>query len=132
MRTTVIPYHDNGVDLEAFVAFPKEKKCPLVILCHAWKGRDEFICEKARLISKLGYVGFALDMYGKGVLGKSKEENVLLKKPFIQDRYLLNSRVKKALEAASHLPYVDSQRIASIGFGFGGICASIWHAAELI
>lgn len=123
MRTTVIPYHDNGVDLEGFVAFPEKRKCPLVILCHAWKGRDEFICEKARLISKLGYVGFALDMYGKGVLGKSKEENALLKKSFIQDRYLLNSRVKKALEVASHLPYVDSQRIASIGFGFGGICA---------
>lgn len=123
MRTTVIPYHDNGVDLEAFVAFPEEKKCRLVILCHAWKGRDEFICEKARLISKLGYVGFALDMYGKEVLGKSKEEKALLKKPFIQDRYLLNSRVKKALEVASHLPYVDSQRITSIGFGFGRICA---------
>lgn len=123
MRTTVIPYHDNGVDLEGFVAFPKEKKCPLVILCHAWKGRDEFICEKAQLIAKLGYVGFALDMYGKGVLGKSKEENAVLKRPFTQDRYLLHRRVTKALEVASHLPYVDSQRIAAIGFGFGGICA---------
>lgn len=123
IKSEVIPYRDNGADLEAFVAFPEEKKCPLVILCHAWKGRDEFICEKARSMSKLGYVGFALDMCGKGVLGKSKEENALLKKPFIQDRYLLISRVKKALEIASHLPCVDSQRIASIGFGFGGMCA---------
>lgn len=29
----------------------------------------------------------------------------------------------KALDTASHLPYVDSKKIAIIGFGFGGICA---------
>ena len=73
--------------------------------------------------AKQGYVGFALDMYGRGVLGKSKEENAALKKPFIEDRHLLQQRVIKALETASRLPYVDSRRIAVIGFGFGGICA---------
>lgn len=123
MHTAFIPYHDNGIELEGFVAFPDERKRPLVILCHAWKGRDEFICEKARLIAQLGYVGFALDMYGKGILGKSKEENMALKRPFIQDRHLLYRRVNMAFEVASHLPYVDSQKIAAVGFGFGGICA---------
>ncbi len=123
MHSTLVPYHDGTVDLEGFVAFPKEKKRPLVILCHAWSGRDEFICEKARLVAKQGYVGFALDMYGKGVLGKSKEEKAALKKPFIQDRRLLQRRALKALETASHLPYVNAQRIAALGFGFGGICA---------
>ena len=98
-QVTVIPYHDNGVDLEGFVAIPEKRRCPLVILCHAWRGRDEFICEKARQVAKLDYVGFALDMYGKGILGKSKEENMALKRPFIKDRYLVHRRVIKALEA---------------------------------
>lgn len=123
MHSTVISYQDNGVDLEGFVASPKEGKRPLVILCHAWRGRDEFICGKARLIAQHGYVGFALDMYGRGVLGKSKEENAALKKPFMQDRQLLQRRVLKALEIATHLPNVDPKRIAVIGFGFGGVCA---------
>jgi len=48
---------------------------------------------------------------------------VALKKPFIQDRRALQRRALKALETASHLPYVDAQRIAVVGFGFGGICA---------
>lgn len=107
MRTTVVPYQDNGVDLEGFAAYPDKGKQPLVILCHAWKGRDEFICDKARLIAEQGFACFALDMYGQGVIGKSKEENAALKRPFIQDRFLLNRRVTKALEVASHLPYVD-------------------------
>lgn len=123
MYSTTIPYQDHDVDLEGFVAYPTEEKRPLVILCHAWKGRDDFICEKARLLAKQGYVGFALDMYGKGVLGKSKEENVLLEKPFIQDRHLLLRRVTKAFEVASSLSYVDPTKIAIIGYGFGSICA---------
>lgn len=119
----LISYQEDNCDLEAFVAYPSEKKCPLIILCHAWKGRDDFICEKAREIAQMGYVGFALDMYGKGILGKSKEENAALKRPFIENREKLQRRVIKAFEVASHLPFVDAARIAVLGYGFGGICA---------
>lgn len=119
----VVPYQDNGIELEGFAVYPIEEKRPVVILCHAWSGRDNFICEKAREIASWGYVGFALDMYGKGVLGKSKEENANLKRPFIEDRHLLQKRVIKAYEAACSLPYADSSRVAVLGFGFGGLCA---------
>lgn len=118
-----ISYSDKSTELEGFVAYPSQEKRPAVILCHAWRGRDDFICEKAEEIASWGYVGFALDMYGKGVLGKSKEENAALKKPFLEDRALLQRRVLKAFETVQSLPYVDSSRIAVLGFGFGGICA---------
>ena len=40
-----ISYQDDNCDLEAFVAYPSEKKCPLVILCHASaKPTFEFTC----------------------------------------------------------------------------------------
>lgn len=118
-----ISYSDQNVDLEAYVAAPASSKCPLVLLCHAWRGRDDFICEKAQLIAQLGYVGFALDMYGKDVLGKTKEENAALKKPFVGDRALLRRRLLKGYEAASALPGVDTSRMVALGFGFGGLCA---------
>lgn len=118
-----ISYQDHGADLEGYVAYPNEKKRPLVILCHAWRGRDDFICEKAREIAEWGYVGFALDMYGKRILGKSIEENSALKRPFIENRHLLQQRVVKSFEVASSLPYVDTTQVIVLGFGFGGICA---------
>jgi dienelactone hydrolase len=121
--TEAISYQDGSRDLEAFVAYPSVERRPLVILCHAWRGKDEFICDKAREVAQWGYVGFALDMYGKGILGKSKDENAALKRPFVEDRDMLQKRVIKAFEVACSLPYVDVSQIAVLGYGFGGICA---------
>lgn len=90
VKTAFIPYSDRGTSLEGFIAYPSQEKRPLVLLCHAWRGRDDFICEKAQQIASWGYIGFALDIYGKGILGKSKEENAALKKPFLDDRQLLH------------------------------------------
>jgi dienelactone hydrolase len=123
MLKTFIPYQDKEVELEGFAAYSCEEKRPLVILCHAWKGRDDFICEKAMAIAEWGYVGFALDMYGKGVLGKSNAENAVLKKPFVENRQLLLDRVIKGFEVACGLPYADSKQVAILGYGFGGLCA---------
>ncbi|QLH35761.1 MAG: dienelactone hydrolase family protein [Parachlamydiaceae bacterium] len=124
MYTTKMTYKDEGQELEAFIAAPDPKeKRPLVLLCHAWSGRDSFICNKAELIASWGYVGFAIDMYGKGVFGKNKEENAYLKKPFIDNRLRLKNRVLKGFETACALPYVDTNRILALGFGFGAICA---------
>jgi dienelactone hydrolase len=118
-----VPYTDQETSLEGFAASPKSGKHPIVILCHAWKGRDSFICEKAELMAEWGYVGFALDLYGKGVLGRSKEECAALKKPFLEDRRLLQRRLLKGYEAALSLPHADPSRVAVIGYGFGGLSA---------
>lgn len=126
MKTERLLYQENNQDLEAFIAYPLKalkEKTPVVILCHAWKGRDDFICEKAKEIANLGWVGFSLDMYGKGVLGNSKEENISLKKPFVENREKLQKRVFKAFEKACSLPYVDREKVAVLGYGFGGMCA---------
>ncbi len=62
-------------------------------------------------------------MYGKNVLGKTKEENAALKRPFTENRQLLQKRVVKAFDVACALPYVDSERVAILGLGFGSICS---------
>jgi dienelactone hydrolase len=93
IKKAFIPYYDQDIELEGYAAYPVEAKRPLVILCHAWRGRDDFICEKTDWIAGLGYVGFAIDIYGKGVIGKSNAENAILKKPFVEDRLSLLRRL---------------------------------------
>jgi dienelactone hydrolase len=119
-----IEYQDGGVLLEAFVAFDDgfTEPRPAVLINHTWAGRDNFVADKATKIAALGYVGFAVDMYGKGVLGSSPDENAKLMQPFIDDRQMLQQRMKAALEAVKLLPWVDGSRCAAIGFCFGGLC----------
>jgi dienelactone hydrolase len=95
---------------------------PGVLISHAWGGRGEFECDKARMLAGLGYSAFALDLYGKGVLGSGPEENSQLMKPFVEDRAMLQSRLSTALETFRAQPEVDADRVAAIGFCFGGLC----------
>lgn len=123
LKSAYINYRDGETLLEGFVAYSSEEKKPLVILCHAWKGRDDFICDKAKEIAAWGYVGFALDVFGKGVVGNNRNECLALKKPFLEDRHFLQTRLLQGYEQALSLPYVDTTCIAVLGFGFGGLCA---------
>lgn len=115
---------DGDVALEAFFAFDDaiSGRRPAVLINHAWGGRDDFVAEKAKKLAELGYLGFALDMYGKGILGTGPEENAKLMQPFMDDRTLLQKRILSALVAVKLLPWTDESRIAAIGFCFGGLC----------
>jgi dienelactone hydrolase len=122
--SNTISYMDGDVVLEAFFAFDDaiSERRPAVLISHTWAGRDEFVADKAKKMAELGYVGFALDMYGKGVLGTSPEQNMALMQPFMNDRAMLQQRIKAALLAVKLLPWVDDSKIAAIGFCFGGLC----------
>jgi dienelactone hydrolase len=123
--SNTVGYVDDDTLLEGYFAVDEalEGQRPAVLICHAWGGRDEFVAEKAKKLAELGYVGFAVDMYGKGIKGAGPEENAKLMQPFMEDRTLLQKRILAALSAVKLLPWVDEKRIAAIGFCFGGLCA---------
>lgn len=123
--SNTVGYLDDDVLLEAFFAFDDSLsgRRPAVLINHTWVGRDDFVAEKAEKLAALGYVGFAVDMYGKGVLGSSVEENAKLMQPFMDNRKLLQKRMCAALYATKLLPWVDDSKIAAMGFCFGGLCS---------
>ncbi len=122
--SNTVDYLDDGVLLQGFFAFDDSiaGRRPAVLINHTWAGRDEFVAGKAKRLAELGYVGFAVDMYGKGVLGTSPDENAKLMQPFIDDRAMLQKRMNAALYAVKQMPWVDDSKIAAIGFCFGGMC----------
>ena len=124
IQTRYVEYLHEDTVLEGFLAWNDEvtTRRPAVMVSHAWIGRDEFACNKARALAELGYVGFALDMYGKGVLGNGPEENAKLMAPFVEDRGFLQARINQALAALRAQPEVDGHKLAAIGFCFGGLC----------
>ncbi len=121
----LVEYTDGDTLLEGYLAYDDSISGarPCVIIAHSWAGRTEFECEKAEKLAALGYVGFALDMYGKGVRGNSPEENGPLMQPFMDKRAALQQRMAKALAVAAQQAEVDAEKMASMGFCFGGLCA---------
>jgi len=122
MKTENITYKDDSVELEATISYAKSD-APIVLIFHAWRGKDQFVIDKTKELAKEGYIGCALDIYGKGVLGNGKDECAKLMGPFIEDRQLLQKRILSGYEMAKNLSFADSSKIAAIGFCFGGLCA---------
>ncbi|TAK78238.1 MAG: dienelactone hydrolase family protein [Gammaproteobacteria bacterium] len=124
LQTQKIEYHDGDVTLEGFYAYDAtiKGKRPAVLVAHDWSGKNEFACHKAEKLAELGYVGFALDMYGKGKTGNTKEEKIALMQPLMSDRAKLQKRIIAALDAVKKLESVDAEHIGAIGFCFGGLC----------
>lgn len=124
MNKEYIAYEHQGTQLEGYLVVPHTKELlPGIILCHAWRGRDNFVCKKAEELAEWGYTTFALDVYGKGVLGTSKEENEQLMEPFMLNRIFLQQRLLAGVKAFQNTGKVDKRKISSLGFCFGGLCA---------
>lgn len=125
MHTSNYIYHQGEQELHGFLAYDEthKKARPAVIVAHDWSGRGEFACQKATQLATMGYVGFALDMFGQARLGATTEEKSALIEPIMANQALLRARVTAALHAVCSMPEVDKQRIAIIGFCFGGLCA---------
>lgn len=125
MHTSNYIYQDDEQELHGFVAYDQSLAGPrpAVLIVHDWSGRNEFACDKAKLLAEMGYVGFAVDMYGHGQLGSTIEEKQALMTPLVSDQALLRRRVQAGLTAVCSMPEVESKQVAIIGFCFGGLCA---------
>jgi len=121
MKTETVNYQAKNIDLEGYVAFPDAENAPLVLIAHTWAGKDEFVHQRAEDLATLGYVGFAVDMYGNGKVGSDTAENESLMTPLVSDRDMLKDRIISALNFGKSLPGVDSSRAAAIGYCFGGL-----------
>ena len=126
MHTETIEYKDGNTVLEGYLTYDESVSGPrpVVLVAHDWTGRRDFATSKADEMAKLGYVGFALDMYGKGVFGKDgdAEYNASLMNPLAGDRSALRARMNAAVDAVRGLEVVDSSRIGAMGYCFGGMC----------
>lgn len=124
MDACKVEYFDEEVLLEGFVAVDPllKGKRPVVLIFPPWEGRGDFTEKKALELAKLGFVGCAVDLYGKGVFGNSREECSSLMDPLVTDRKKLLKRSLSYQALISQIPEADTAKIAAIGFCFGGLC----------
>ncbi|KPQ34763.1 MAG: Dienelactone hydrolase-related protein [Phormidesmis priestleyi Ana] len=95
---------------------------PGVMIAPTFKGQSGFETQKAELLAELGYVGFAIDIYGQGKRATTPEAASALMAVLNDDRSLLLKHMQLATTTIRQLPQVDEKKIAAIGFCFGGKC----------
>jgi len=94
------------------------KPAPGILICHQGGGLRDHEKERARMLAELGYVAFAIDMYGRQVTQMG--EAMPLMQELTGNPSLWQERVLAGLEQLKSQPNVDASRLAAIGFCFGG------------
>lgn len=122
IKTREIEYRQGDTALQGFLAWDDAAKGgrPGVLVVHEWWGHNEHARNQARRLAKAGYVGFALDMYGKGKVATHPRDAEAFMGEATKDPAVVNARFNAALELLRKDPHVDPEKIAAIGYCFGG------------
>lgn len=123
VQTKTVEYSDGDVKLEGFVAWDPEvtgHTVPGVLVVHQWMGLTDYERGRCRQLAELGYVAFALDIYGKGVRPTSPQDAAKTATIYKKDRELYRHRLNLGLEQLRKQTGVNKDQIAAIGYCFGG------------
>ena len=122
IKTQTVEYKQGNATLEGFLAYDDALpgKRPGILVAHAWKGLDDFTRAETTKLAQMGYVAFALDIYGKGIRPTAMEECAKISGSYKADRALLRARAQAGLDQLTKNKNVDPNKIGAIGFCFGG------------
>jgi dienelactone hydrolase len=136
--TKPVAYEHAGVKLEGYLAYddakiPAGQKAPGVLVVPEWWGLNDYAKSRAEQLAKLGYVAFAVDMYGAGVTTTDPKKAGELAGQFY-GKPLMAERAQAGLDQLLASGLVEPARVAAIGFCFGGstVQALAYSGAPLV
>jgi dienelactone hydrolase len=120
LHTETIAYNHGDAFLKGYLAYDDaiQGKRPGVLVVHCFRGLRDFVKQRAEQLANLGYIAFALDMYG--ALPKDDREAFALAGIYRDDRPLMRSRANAGLEILRRHNLTDAKRIGAMGYCFGG------------
>ena len=120
--TKEITYTANGLELKGYLAYDDAQKAqrPGVLVVHEWWGQNDYIRKRARMLAEMGYVALALDMYGDGKVAAHPQDASKFSGEVMKNLDVAEQRFMAGLALLKQQPQTDKQRIAAIGYCFGG------------
>jgi dienelactone hydrolase len=125
VRTKTVQYRHGTAVLEGYLAYDDaiQGKRPGVLVVHEWWGLNSFSMKRAEELARLGYIAFAVDMYGEGIRAGDPKKAGELAGVYLNDRTLMRARAMAGLDVLMSHPLVDAKKIAATGYCFGGTTA---------
>lgn len=117
-----VTYRAGETELRGYLAFDAAVtgKRPGVLVVHEWWGLNDYARTRAKRLAELGYTALAVDMYGAGKRAAHPEDAKKFSGELRQNLPLAKERFLAGLETLQKHPTVASDKLAAIGYCFGG------------
>lgn len=117
-----VSYEANGLPMKGFIAYDDstDKKRPGVLVVHEWWGHNDYARKRAKMLAELGYTALAVDMYGNGKSVDHPKDAGELSGAVFKDFAGAQTRFDAAKTVLQNHPTTNSDKIAAIGYCFGG------------
>jgi dienelactone hydrolase len=127
VKTKTVSYEHNGVTCKGHLAFDDaaKGKQPGVLVFHEWWGLDDDAKQRAEQLAGLGYVALAADMYGQGKVVDHPKDAGEMATGVRKNVKEWQGRAQAALKVLKDQEQVDPDKIAAIGYCFGGSTALV-------
>jgi dienelactone hydrolase len=123
MQLQSMTFQHDGVELIGHFATPAGRgPHPAVMVMHSAHGLGKQVREKVRALAQLGYAAVATDMYGGGEYHADPEASGKALLRLLNAPERLRERAVAWYAQLRERSEVDPQRIAAMGFCFGGLC----------
>jgi dienelactone hydrolase len=133
VKTRDVTYEVRGRRFTGFLADGSAgKRSPGVLVAHEGRGFTQHPKDRAVMLAKLGYVAFAADYFGEPTV--SLEHAYQLMSPYAAPD-LVAAHGSAALDILRAHPNVDRERLAAIGFCWGGYAVlelACWEALRCV
>ena len=122
IQTREIQYSaQDGTRLIGYFAAPAtDQPIAGVLVAPEWWGRNEYTKQRARELAEHGYAALAIDMYGDKKVTTTSDQAYAWMMQTFEHADTIVERATAALKTLAVQPEVDEQRLAAIGFCYGG------------
>lgn len=117
-----IKYQQDSLQMNGYLVYDEsiKDKRPAILVVHEWWGQNEYPRKRAEMLAELGYVAFAVDMYGDGKVAGHPKDAGAFSSSVMRDFKNSKERFLKAMEILKEFEFVDNSKIGAIGYCFGG------------
>lgn len=127
VKNSKIEYEVDGKKHIGYLAYDDAagEKRPGVLVFHEWWGLNDHAKKRADSLAALGYVAFAADMYGDGKVVDHPNDARAMATAARKNADAWLAKAKAGLKVLQDQPNVDGDKLAAIGYCFGGSTALV-------
>jgi len=122
LREENVEYRAGDTLMEGYLVWDDAKgdQQPGVLVVHEWWGLNDYARMRAKMLAELGYTALAVDMYGDGKNSEHAKDAKAFMQSVTEKQGLAQQRFEAARKLLVSRPNVDKDKIAAIGYCFGG------------